>query len=72
MKRSSDHGEYGGGSNFGIVTEARRQDGLLILDCDWYNVEGAPAYSHTVTIREDGETLVYLANQVVPWRGSSR
>ena len=59
-------GGYGGGSNSGVVTEAKREGDLLTLTCEWYGMDNTFAYSHTVTIRLGAgeDEFMYLSNVV--------
>lgn len=60
-------GGYGGGSMGGVVTHVQREgDDILKLSCDWYGMDDAFYFSHTVTIRlgTESDDFCYIGNTV--------
>lgn len=59
-------GGYGGGSMGGVVTHAEKEGDILKLSCDWYGMDDAFYFSHTVTIRlgTAPDDFCYISNTV--------
>lgn len=59
-------GGYGGVGFDGVITQAEKEEDILKLSCDWYDVTDCFKFSHTVTIRlgEGEEKFYYIENTV--------